>query len=206
VTDLALFDFDHTITHADSYTPFVVASSHPVRLALGKALLTPLIGAYKLKLLKATYLRRGIVALGYAGRREAPLREAGRRYAKARLATLLRPEAVARLRWHQGRGDRVVVVSASLDLYLEEWCAELGVDLICSRLETWGGVLTGRYLGGDCTGREKAARVRARYDLAAYGTIYAYGDDWREDGALLALAHRRFYRWREVRREGADGA
>lgn len=45
-------------------------------------------------------------------------------------------------------------------------------------------------------GEEKARRVRARFDLVSYPLVYAYGDT-KEDLELLALAHRRVYRWRE---------
>lgn len=98
-----------------------------------------------------------------------------------------------RLRWHQDRGDRVAVVSASLDAYLKPYCEALGVDRICTELETEQGVLTGRYRGGDCTGEEKARRVRSRYDLAGFDTVYAYGDT-NEDQQLLRLATHPFFR------------
>ena len=91
----------------------------------------------------------------------------------------------------------VVVVSASLDVYLRPWCAGLGLQLICTELEARSGTLTGRYTGGDCTGSEKARRVLARYDLRQYSTIYAYGDT-TEDHELLGLASKRYFRWREM--------
>lgn len=57
-------------------------------------------------------------------------------------------------------------------------------------------MLTGRYLGAQCMGEEKARRVRERVDLSAYPLVYAYGDT-KEDRELLELAHRRVYRWQE---------
>jgi len=58
-------------------------------------------------------------------------------------------------------------------------------------------LLTGRYLGGECTGAEKALRIGRRYDLGQYREIYAYGDT-AEDREMLALANRRYYRWKEA--------
>jgi len=58
-------------------------------------------------------------------------------------------------------------------------------------------VHTGRFLDGDCSGEEKARRVRARYVLGEYERIYAYGDT-AEDHALLRLASTRYFRGREV--------
>jgi len=60
-----------------------------------------------------------------------------------------------------------------------------------------GGRLTGRYLGGECTGPEKAVRIRRRYDLRQFREIYAYGDS-AEDREMLAIANRRYYRWNEA--------
>jgi HAD superfamily phosphoserine phosphatase-like hydrolase len=98
-----------------------------------------------------------------------------------------------RLEWHKARGDEVVVVSASLDVYLEPWCDAQGIHCVCTRLEERDGVLTGRYVEGDCTGPEKARRVLARFDRRQYASVYAYGDT-SEDEDLLAIADRPFYR------------
>jgi len=71
------------------------------------------------------------------------------------------------------------------------------VDLICTQLEERNGSLTGRYVGRDCIGAEKVARIRGRYDLAAYPVIYAYGDT-EDDREMLELADKKFYRWTEI--------
>jgi phosphatidylglycerophosphatase C len=197
VTNLALFDFDGTITSRDTFTPFVFHAVAPARLATGKLVLSPLIAAYKLGFLSASRMRRSIVHFGFRGRRETEVRQAGLEYARNQLASVLRATALERIRWHQAQGDLVVVVSASLDVYLAEWCRQLGVDLICSELEAADGVLTGRYRSGDCTGPEKARRVRERYDLRRFDVVYAYGDT-PEDDAMLRLANKRVYRWREL--------
>lgn len=124
------------------------------------------------------------------------MNDLGQHYART-LHRRLRREALERIRWHQAQGDRVVVVSASLRPYLRGWCDEMGVELVCTELEAHRGILTGRYVEGDCTGREKARRVRSRYDLSVYPTIYVYGDT-QEDHALLGLAGKRHFRWREL--------
>jgi phosphatidylglycerophosphatase C len=123
----------------------------------------------------------------------------GAEYAGSVLPAKVRPSALERIAWHQARGDQVVIVSASLDLYLAPWSASRGLDCICSTLEERGGRLSGRYVGGDCAGREKVRRIRGRYDLGRYDTVYAYGDSG-EDREMLELAHKKFYRWKEIAR------
>jgi phosphatidylglycerophosphatase C len=197
VPNLALFDFDGTITFKDSFTPFIFYAVEPTRMALGKVVLSPMIAAYKLGLVRTSRMRTTVVGFGFRGRREADVREMGLSYAREKLSAITSPRALERIEWHKARGDAVVVVSASLDVYLSAWCKEAGVDLICTELEARGGMLTGRYRHGDCTGKEKARRVRERYDVRAYEVVYAYGDT-KEDDAMLALAHKRFFRWHEV--------
>ncbi|MEO6598512.1 MAG: HAD family hydrolase [Polyangiaceae bacterium] len=195
--NLALFDFDGTITHADTFTPFLHFAVPRWRIAAGGVALSPMIAGYKLGLVSAPTMRAYLVAAGFRGRLKAEVQSAGERYGNDVIPGVLRSEAMAKIAWHKERGDRVVVVSASLDVYLSVWCRSLDLDLICSELEEREGVLTGRYRRGDCTGKEKARRVVERYDMSSYPVVFAYGDT-PEDRDMLELAHKKYYRWREV--------
>ena len=193
---LALFDFDGTITTVDTFTPFVRQCAGRWRKLFGALALSPLIAAYKLGLVGGSPLRVAIAYICFRGRRVEDVRRLGARYA-ATLDAVVRGEMLEQIRAHRASGATVVVVSASLDVYLRDFCERMGADLIATELEVRDGVLTGRYRNGDCTGEEKARRVRERYDLARYGLVYAYGDT-AEDEALLRLAARRFFRGREL--------
>lgn len=194
--NLALFDFDGTITFADTFAPFVRFASAPSRVRVGTALLGPMILGYKLGWVAATTLRQSIVRVAFRGRSAAEVTELGVRYSQQALPGAVRPQALERIRWHQAQGDVVAVVSASLDVYLRHWSHALGVTLICAELEARAGVLTGKYVGGDCAGPEKAKRVAAQFELGRYREVFAYGDS-SEDRELLALANKRYFRWQE---------
>jgi phosphatidylglycerophosphatase C len=193
--DLALFDFDGTITFHDTFTPFIRETCPKARLWLGTALLSPLILGYKAGWLSGPQMRRAMVACAFRGRRVDEVAASGTQYASG-LDRRVRPRALERLHWHRERGDRIVIVSASLRAYLEPWCAERNLDLICSDLESVAGVLTGRYAGRDVTGTEKARRVREQYRLDEFAAVHAYGDTL-EDAELLNLAHYPTFRWGE---------
>lgn len=195
--NLALFDFDGTITHTDTFTGFLRYASSPRRTAVGTAILAlPLLG-YRLGWLAGTHLRTQASRVAFARRSQTAVREQGLRYAREVIPTLLRPNALDRLAWHGARGDRIVIVSASLDVYLQPWCESQGYELLCNALEARDGRLTGRYAGPDCAGAEKAHRVRAACSLEGFDTVYAYGDS-HEDRALLDLAHERYLCWQRV--------
>lgn len=195
--DLALFDFDGTITDGDGFLPFIHRAVSRPRVLAGMLWLSPLIAGHRAGWVSASRMREKIAWVAFRGRPHAQVVALGERYAADALEPRVRPQASERIAWHQARGDRVLVVSASLDCYLAPWCHTRGLELICSELEVRAGVCTGRYRGGDCSGPEKARRVLERCELRNYEQVFAYGDT-PEDRELLALAQRRFFRWREL--------
>jgi HAD superfamily hydrolase (TIGR01490 family) len=194
--DLALFDFDGTITDREMFAAYLVQAATPRRLAVGRWLLAPLVIGYKLGCLSPGLVRAAAIRFSLTGASLVHLQASGVAFAERVLPPTLRPQALERLRWHQAQGDTVVIVSGALEVALSHWCAQHGVELIASRLEIRDGVATGRYAGAQCVREEKVRRIRERFDLARFGTIHAYGDT-PEDEAMLALAHRRWYRWQE---------
>jgi HAD superfamily hydrolase (TIGR01490 family) len=196
--DLALFDFDGTITTRGTYPGFVRFAVPRVRQLVGGIGLSPLIAGYHGRIVSDETIRAAMSRVGFRGDDPHRLRRLGERYAQEVLPSLVRAAARDRIAWHQARGDRVVVVSAALDVYLEPWCHALGLDVVCTTLEIRNGRLTGRYAGGDCCGREKAVRVRERYAPGDYDAIFAYGDT-EDDREMLEMADQRWFRWQQVR-------
>jgi HAD superfamily hydrolase (TIGR01490 family) len=195
--DLALFDFDGTITTEGTYPGFVGAALGPGRKVAGGLLLAPLLIGYKGGLVSDRAIRKAMSRVAFWNDDAARLRSVGEQYAKDTLPGLIRSVALEKIMWHKDRGDMVVVVSASLDVYLAPWCRAVGVDVICTQLEENDGRFTGRYVNGDCCGEEKATRVRRRYTLSDYQTIHAYGDT-EEDRQMLEIADKKYFRWNEV--------
>lgn len=197
--NLALFDFDGTLTVREMMPDFMYAAVAPTRLAIGRVVLAPLVLGYRAGWVSGNRVRAGIVDFGFRGVPEARMQAAGMMFANDVLPGALRADAMARLQWHRDRGDTVAVVSGGLDIYLSHWCETQGVDLLCSRLEVRKEHMTGRYRGAQCVGEEKVRRIRERYDLPRYERIHAYGDT-HEDHAMLGLAHEAWYRGEPWRR------
>lgn len=195
--NLALFDFDGTVTRTDTFSGFLRFAVRRRRILAGQVLLGPLAIAYRLGLVPACQARPLVARFGFTGEDAAGVRELGARYAAEVLPAAVRQRAMNRIAWHKDQGDDVVVVSASLDVYLAPWCEKVGVDCICTTLEEHGGRLTGRYVDRDCSGAEKVRKIRERYPLDRYALVYAYGDT-TEDLEMLDIAHRKYYRWHEI--------
>jgi len=182
VRTVAAFDFDGTLTRRDSLVPFLAELVGWRRTLAGVALVAPGMRRDR-DAAKERLLTRLVRGMPYA-----QVAEAGERYGKE-LARTLRPEMRARLEWHRAQGHEVVIVSASLDVYLEPVAHELAVDaLLCTKLEVdEHGRCTGRMLGGNCRGEAKAVRLREHVGDGEL-TLYAYGDSSGDD-AMLEMAH-----------------
>lgn len=195
--NLALFDFDGTITDREMFRPFISVAVDRRRLALAKLVLVPIAIAYKFGIVSGRTARASAVRLCFSGVSLSKFDAASRAFMESHLHGAIRPVAMDRINWHKARGDKVIVVSGGFGGHLSQWCSQYGLELICSRLEHRLGKLTGRYVGVECSGAEKAKRILEEYDLNAYSTVYAYGDT-EDDFEMLSLAHKKFYQWNEL--------
>lgn len=195
--NLALFDFDGTITTRDAYPIFVALALPRWRLILALLLTWPLIVAYRFGWLSGITGRATVAWAGFYGARCARVEAIAERFASVNIPALIRPEIWEKLSTHLAQGDQVAVVSGSFDLYLRPWCEAHGLQLFCSSLERSGARFTGRYAGFQCVGAEKVRRVLEHFDPNQFAEIYAYGDT-RDDRELLAFAQRKFYRGVEI--------
>lgn len=194
---LALFDFDGTISFRDSFGDFIRYAVGPFRFWLGIACLVPVVAAFLFGLIRAWRAKELMAIYFFGGWDAAEFARLADRYSRQRLPQIVRPIALERIAAHKEAGDVIVVVTASMDIWLQAWCENQGIDLIATKLETQEGRITGRFLTKNCSGYEKVRRIKERYDLSKFHRIYAYGDN-PADRPMLRLAHERYYRWRRA--------
>jgi phosphatidylglycerophosphatase C len=188
---VAAFDFDGTLTDGGSVFDFLSTVVGPRTAYAAAASLSPrlvhadLVGGSVADATKERLFERTL-----AGITVERLEEVAADFAPAHLERHLRPEVHERLDWHRRRGDRVVVVSASLDVYVRIAGTLLGADgVVATRLADEDGVLTGHYDGANCRGEEKVRRLRSWVDRSpgAGGILWAYGNS-RGDLRMLRAA------------------
>jgi len=118
----------------------------------------------------------------------------GEAFAREVLPGLLRAQAMEKLAWHQVRGHRCALLSASLGVYVEPWARAAGFDeAFCSDLEIRNGLVTGRLNGLNCEGPEKVRRLEAYYGDLASLKMHGYGDS-AGDRHFLARCAQAYYR------------
>jgi phosphatidylglycerophosphatase C len=185
---LAVFDLDCTITRRDTLGPFLWGFlwRRPWRFA--RALLAlPAAARFPFERDRGAFKGAVIHALLGGARRTALARWA-ERFVGARLHDGLYGEALAAIAMHRARGDRLLMMSASTDLYVPRIGHALGFDeIICSEVR-WRADdrLDGRLASANCRGEEKRRCLAALIARDAPGRVYAYGDS-RADLAHMQL-------------------
>ena len=172
-----MFDLDGTITRQDTFLPYLAAGlrRHPARALRLWRVLLPLLrfalegdpGRVKGSLISALLGGLGRTAIG-------ALTE---RFVAGLAPPMLLPPALAAIARHRAAGDRLVLLSASTDLYVPALGARLGFDeVICTRVAWDGDRLLGTLAGPNLRGLEKRRAImelKARHPGA---TIAAYAD------------------------------
>lgn len=158
---IAFFDFDGTLIRGDSLLPFLHQVRGTPRFALDLMATSPWLGAYALRLLTNDRAKEALLKQALAGLPLDILKEYGKRFAEQDIPAMLRAEIMDRLHEHQAQGHMCVLVSASLDLYLDPWGTSNGFEyrLTSTLAMDDKGRATGKLHGANCFGQEKAIRI-----------------------------------------------
>lgn len=175
---VAFFDFDGTLTTGDTLMPFLKYVVGTRRYYTKLALVSPVLMAYFAKLLRNDIAKKIVLKQYLAGYHIDELFELGQRFSEEVIPTMLRPEGMERLRWHQNQGHECILVSASVEFYLHTWARKRKFGaVLCTSLETQSeGYLTGRFNGKNCYGEEKIKRINRWQSGRKIPETYAYGD------------------------------
>jgi len=189
---VAAFDFDGTITRRDTFNAFLAWWFGWPALTLTMARHGRLLAKYARGLASNHEIKEALFGPLVAGIEARVFEDRCRRFAGEAIPGLVRPAALECIRKHLDAGDRVIVVSASIEDWITPWCRAQGIaEVVATRVEVADGKLTGRFSTPACYGQEKVNRLRQI--LPTDCRLVAYGDS-RGDRELLALAHQGFYR------------
>ena len=186
---VAAFDVDNTLTVRDCVVPFmrsVVGTPRLMKVMLSNAGKT----IQSVSRRDRDALKAKFVAGVFAGKNADDIEALGVQFASKVAERWLRSDVATRMRWHQEQGHVVILVSASLGVYLHPLGDLLEVDaVLCTELEEVDGVLSGQLIGKNCRGEEKVSRVqkwREEAGIDVRDLVYAYGDS-SGDKQLLDL-------------------
>lgn len=189
---IAFFDFDGTITTRDTLLEIIKYQKGTARFYLGFILNAPFLLLFKLGIISNQSAKERMLT-HFFGKMSLPVfQEKCDAFAQEVIPTLVRPKAMAEIEKLKSLNAEIVIVSASAENWISEWCKKNNLQLAGTRLETNGVRLTGKIAGINCHGEEKVRRIKERYDLSQYQEIYCYGDT-NGDKPMLGLATIQFY-------------
>lgn len=197
-----LFDFDGTLTTRDTLLAFIAHACGRGALVAGLLMYAPLLVLMKAGLYPNYRAKQKLFAHYFRGMTLTRFDALCRQF-PADSRGLLRPRGIEALDEALRRGDRVLVVSASIDNWVAPFFApwleadaagRQPLQVLGTQVEVRDGRLTGRFLTRNCYGPEKVNRIRevltaprSQYDIVAYG-------DSRGDKEMLAYADRQHYK------------
>jgi phosphatidylglycerophosphatase C len=172
-----VFDLDGTITRFDTLPAYLALclAARPWRLPRLLLVLPALLcfpfqhdrGALKGSLIHA--------ALG--GLPRPWLARQARRFTAWLVRRGLYGEALSAIAAHRSRGDRLLLMTASTELYAPAIAAALGFPPpLCTRLRWCGERLEGHLAGPNCRGEQKRRELATVIEREAPQRVYAYGN------------------------------
>ena len=178
------YDFDGTLTTRDTLLEFICFACGTARFLLGFLLYSPLLVLMKLRLYSNGKAKQKVFAHFFQGMAIDEFDALCQDFARTH-RHLLRPEVVRQLEQALSEGSEVLVVSASIDNWVQPFFPK--VKVFGTQIEVIDGCLTGRFLTPNCYGQEKVRRILALYPDRSEYHLTAFGDS-RGDREMLAFA------------------
>ena len=195
---IVAFDFDGTLTTKDTLLAFIRYAKGSTGFWLGFLRYSPLLVLMKLGLYPNYKAKQKVFAHFFKGMTLDAFDALCQRFASDN-RHLLRPQALETLNKAISEGAEVVIVSASIDNWVQAFFEGVrregvrSIQVIGTQIEVEEGVLTGRFLTNNCYGREKVNRIQALFPNRQDYHLTAYGDS-RGDQELLAFADESHYK------------
>ena len=183
----ALFDFDGTLCPGDSIVPFLRYCVREGAAPAGQWL-RAVRGYLRQRRDPSQTVRAKEETLSFiAGRGTGEMDALARHFLEQAILPRIDETVMAELEDLRRDGVRIVILSASPDIYMRLLPEYLPVDqVIATRCETADGRYTGK-IGANCKGEEKVARWRQANAENGYEVCRAYGDS-PSDLPMLRLA------------------
>jgi phosphatidylglycerophosphatase C len=189
---IVLFDLDGTITRYDTYVRFLLFVIY--RLPLKLLQLPPLaidVLRHKFGTQTNSWLKKRFLSAILAGKDRNTINSLARSFSQRVVMTGIHSDAMACLKQHQKKGDELVLISASLDIYVKPLGEMLGFkNIICTRTCWENDLLKNSLDGGNCYGDIKIKRIKQWLEERTDNRIIAAYSDHESDFPLLKLADR----------------
>ncbi len=187
------FDFDGTLTTRDTLIEFIRHARGARGLLLCLLRSSPRLVGMRLGLCQGWKVKEAVFSHCFGGMEVEAFDALCARFAERR-RSLWRAAGLGRVHEVLERGDRVVIVTASVENWVRPFFQGMeGVVVLGTKAEARDGRLTGRFLTRNCRGAEKVRRLTELLPLRKEYWLVAYGDS-RGDIEMLDFANEGHYK------------
>lgn len=172
-TTKVFFDFDGTITTKDSLLPFIIFVVGWPKFLYKSISFIPQLLKFMVNRQQRSVTKNKALLVYLSSYSTEELTERAEQFVATVVPNMMRKEGVDAYQAHMKAGHDCILVSASVNLYLDIWARKHGFVKVISTpfLGT-----PPNMMGENCYGEEKVVRIKAVLpDLDQYTTI-AYGD------------------------------
>lgn len=186
--EIAVFDFDGTLTTKDTFIEFAKWALGTTRFILALILSLPYLVAWKLHFISSSKAKQKLFSRLFKDMPRGRFKQLGEQFSH-QIDTILRQEVLDILREHQSRGAECYIISASIEDWIEPWALANGFKAIAATRVEYSveGRLTGNFSGVNCLGLEKLHRLAELVPNYKDCEMWAYGDS-KQDIPLLQEA------------------
>ncbi len=192
---LAVFDLDGTLVKGDTLIPFLLTYSSQRRRYWPVLTLPFWLGLYVCGIFSDHKTKEMLIKVFLGGQPAVAIGDHARWFAQNWVSRRVRGEVAAKLREHQAAGCRVILLSASPDLYVPAIADFFSIsEVVCTRVEMPDGHGRTAILGTNCKGEAKLAALKEYLGQQLPPPCsFAYGDsasdryvlNWVHNGILV---------------------
>jgi HAD superfamily hydrolase (TIGR01490 family) len=200
---IVVFDLDVTLTRYDTFLPFVIGYLRYQRKRRSLSLwrLATLLKFWRWG--NRTWVKTQVLRAFIGGQPRERVEAWADRFVEELLQDAMRTQGLDQLRRHQQEGARVILASASFDIYVSRLAERLEIGETLATRAAWNA--RGRLVGMDgenCRDDEKLRRIKALDAMPADGRgVTAYSDShadlpllsWAENGVAVCPSKRLFH-------------
>lgn len=173
---LAVYDFDGTITHRDSFISFLKFVKPDLAFYFHLWLSMPDIFLYGSGLMNKKMLKEKLLQTFCGKLSVVQFKKLCDQFSENEIQKIIRPRAFENIIQQKADGYEVVILTASIENYLLDWCRKLKLKLIGTKLIQDKNKMLFEIDGENCSGSEKVKRLLMVYDLKEFEITIGYGN------------------------------
>lgn len=190
---LYCFDFDGTLTTKDSLFLFL-KHCKPKQYNGIMLKYLPLFILLKLKFADAEKVKIQLVNEFLMGKSKTELEQKAKEFFEKNHQKILRPKALAYIQNLDAQQNKLLLVTASLDIWVKPFADYLGLKLIATKIHFENGLFTGKLGSKNCNKLEKVKRIKNEIKDENFDKTIAFGDS-SGDTAMLEWANNQYFRF-----------